>query len=138
MQTSVTVLAMTALTLSILTAHAAAEADKPGQPSAGRGQQLAERLCASCHVVDAKQKRSAVVGLPSFRAIANLPGRTDTRIRNTLVQPHGQMPDAQLTIQEIEDLLAYFDTLRKKGQGNPEAPEKSDKERPKPTYPTPS
>lgn len=81
-------------------------------PSAERGLSLAMRLCASCHVVDEATKSAVPVGLPSFRGIANAYGQTAERITNVLIRPHTPMPDTQLTRDEIEDLLAYLETLR--------------------------
>ena len=95
--------------------------EKPWEADPARGERLAETLCAGCHVVNPDQTTSAIVGVPTFRAIANLKGRTSQHITNTLIRPHPEMPNAQLTQHEIGDLLAYFDTLRKPAEQN-EAP----------------
>jgi len=103
----------------------------------GRGLKLAEGLCSGGHVVSSGQKRGAVAGVPTFRAIANLPGRTDQHIANALILPHPPMPNTQLTQHEIADLLAYIGTLR---TAKPGAPVKKEKVpgRPKPIYPSAS
>ena len=111
--------------------------EKDWRADAGRGEQLAETLCSGCHVVSSGQTSSAVAGVPTFRAIANLPGRSNEHIGNTLIRPHPPMPNVQLTQHEIADLLAYFGTLRKT---DGDAPNKRDggASRPKPVYPSPS
>jgi cytochrome c len=81
------------------------------EPSASRGHQLGMRLCANCHLVDASGK-SAPEGVGSFRGIANRSGQSAERISNVLMLPHMPMPDAQLTRDEIQDILAYLGTLR--------------------------
>lgn len=87
------------------------------EPSAARGHQLAVRLCANCHLVDESGK-SAPEGVGSFRAIANRSGQSADRISNVLMLPHIPMPDAQLTRDEIQNILAYLETLRT----NPDVP----------------
>ena len=87
------------------------------EPSAARGRELAVRLCANCHLVDGSRK-SAPEGIGTFRGIANRPGQTADRISNTLILPHMPMPDTQITREEIQDILAYLETLRT----NPDVP----------------
>ena len=86
------------------------------EPSASRGRELAVRLCANCHLVDAG--KSAPEGIGTFRGIANRPGQSADRISNTLILPHMPMPDTQITREEIQDILAYLETLRT----NPDVP----------------
>lgn len=82
------------------------------EPSAARGHELAARLCSGCHVVDRAGKASAPAGIGTFRGIANSPGQSADRISNILILPHLPMPDNQLTLDEIQDILAYLETLR--------------------------
>lgn len=119
-----------------------ASADKPSgkkewRADPARGERLAENLCAACHVIKPDQTTTAIAGVPTFPAIANLPGRTPQHLTNTLIQPHPPMPDAQLTGHEIADLLAYFDTLRKTGEQDKAAPT-TPQPTTKPPYPSPS
>ncbi|MFY0612471.1 MAG: c-type cytochrome [Hyphomicrobiaceae bacterium] len=100
---------------------------------AARGLKLSKTLCASCHFVDGNSSKQTVAGVPTFRAIKDLP---DQHIRGILIRPHKPMPNTQLTRNEIADILAYMDELRRKARGAPDEPEK--KLRPKPTYPSPS
>lgn len=57
-------------------------------------------------------------GVGTFQGIANSPGQSAERISNVLILPHVPMPDNQLTRDEIQDILAYLETLRT----NPEVP----------------
>lgn len=113
-----------------------ARAEPPAEiePSAEKGQTLAERLCSSCHVVDTASK-SVPAGIPSLRGIANQPGQTATRIMNVLIKPHVPMPDMQLSRQEMLDIIAYLDTLRADKSAPSLLPPKQG---PKLKYPEPS
>ncbi len=78
------------------------------------GQALAERLCASCHVVGGEARRdSMLVDVPSFAAIANKNGQTVEGIAGRIVIPHPPMPQVQLTRAEIAAVSAYIFSLRK-------------------------
>lgn len=112
--------------------------DKPsGPPSPERGLELAKLACSSCHLISVQGQSKAIAGVPSFRAIANLPEQTAARIISVLVTPHRPMPQLQLSRREIEDLVAYFDTLRKPEAGKPLLQKKSPT-KPKPKLPSPS
>jgi mono/diheme cytochrome c family protein len=76
------------------------------------GEQLARRWCASCHVVAADQTHGAD-NVPSFVAIAKMPGFTAERLAAFLRDPHPKMPDMQLTTDEAADLAAYITSLAK-------------------------
>ena len=79
-------------------------------PDTARGQALARRWCAACHLV---QLRLTNIDPPTFTAIANDPGKTPDYLRNFLVSPHKDMPPIQLTSPQIEDLIAYLGSLKK-------------------------
>ena len=104
------------------------------EPSAARGRELAVRLCSNCHMVDGPATAATPVGIGTFRGIANRPGQTAERISNVLILPHMPMPDAQLTREEIQDILAYLETLRT----NPDGPPLMTPASPKPQYPSKS
>lgn len=101
----------------------AAQAQTPGLPSADKGQALALRLCAGCHVVNSGTTAGVPAGVPTMRSIARRPGQTAARIKDILISPPHQMPDMQLTIPEIEDLLAFLETLRNDPSQPPFTPE---------------
>jgi len=75
------------------------------------GQRLARQWCSNCHVIDEATPKAAVPqGPPSFRAIA---GHLDAgQLRAFLSHPHPPMPDLALSRAEIEDLIAYIESLR--------------------------
>ncbi len=78
---------------------------------ASTGGQIAQRWCASCHVIGENQTGSVPQGPPSFRTIAKS-GMTAEQLRAFLSHPHGAMPDLALTRTEIDDLTAYIQSLR--------------------------
>jgi len=77
------------------------------------GEELAEKLCSSCHIVGKEAASDSVsADVPSFAEIANKPGQTAEIIAGRIVIPHPAMPDIQLTRLEIADLTAYILSLR--------------------------
>jgi len=76
-----------------------------------RGAELAQRWCTGCHVTADPPAGTVQPGPPDFRAIAR-GGRTADHLRLFLTQPHGAMPDLALSRGEIDDLIAYIETLR--------------------------
>lgn len=108
--------------LAVLLAGPAAAGSEPKEPNADDGRKLAERFCTVCHVVSATTDSAVPVGPPPFSVIANKPGQTADHIKGVLIQPHAPMPDLQLTNDEIGNLLAYFQTLRKDQKAPPFVP----------------
>ena len=53
-------------------------------------------------------------GAPAFKAVARERGMTRDRLRNWLADPHPPMPNLALARQDIEDLIDYIETLKKK------------------------
>lgn len=102
------------LALAIVTVSGAqAQSSRITGPSAEEGKSLAERLCATCHIVSPDANpATARPGIPSFPSIANKPDQTGDAISLTLINPHPPMTDPQLTRAEILHLLAYLETLR--------------------------
>src|SRR5688572_23653223 len=76
------------------------------------GQAIAERWCASCHVVIAEQTQASA-DVPSFRSIAMKTGKLDW-LSGFLAEPHPPMPNFYQTRQEIQDRVAYFESLTSK------------------------
>jgi cytochrome c len=99
-----------------------ARAEEPRQPSAEKGQVLAQTLCNTCHLVDGSVAGQVTVGIPSFRGIANRLGQTSERIRNVLIDPHPPMPNVRLSNDEISDLIAFLETLRTNDKVQPLSP----------------
>ena len=74
------------------------------------GRAIAERWCASCHLVAQDQRSAADV--PSFQSIARKPDIGESLLVAFLATSHPRMPDMSLSRQEIADLLAYIRGLR--------------------------
>ncbi|CAN5221789.1 hypothetical protein BH10PSE8_BH10PSE8_09430 [soil metagenome] len=79
------------------------------QAKAGRA--LAESLCTTCHRIGADDRDSTRTP-PDFGAIAALPSMNDTSLRVFLRTPHGEMPRYQFSASEMDDLIAYLQSLR--------------------------
>lgn len=119
----VAVAALPALAQTQSRPTAQAPGASPAEPQAESGKALAQRLCSNCHVVQDGAGASVPAGVPPMRAIANRPGQTGARIKEMLIAPPHQMPDMQLTLQEIEDLLAFLQSLRNDPAAPPFNPE---------------
>lgn len=135
--------AVAAAAAILLTLAGAADAQQtppkkaePPLPSPEKGLAFAQRFCSNCHLVEASGNATAEAGIPSLAAIANKAGQSGNHIRNILINPHPPMPDMQVSNQEILDLVAYLETLRKdKSQPPLIAPVPGGQ---KPAYPKPS
>ncbi|ARN80354.1 c-type cytochrome [Methylocystis bryophila] len=76
---------------------------------AARGEAIAKRWCANCHVVSSDQK-SGKVDVPTFADVARR--RPDDRsLANFLVEPHPPMPNLNLSRKEIDDVVSYIRSL---------------------------
>jgi mono/diheme cytochrome c family protein len=84
--------------------------DQGATPDAVRGQALARRWCAACHLT---ALRLTPIDPPTFIAIANDPSKTPDYLRGFFVSPHKDMPPIQLTAAQIEDFIVYFGTLKR-------------------------
>ncbi len=98
--------------LSLFMAGAAFAAKIPGQPDPEHGKTLAESLCSNCHLVGAGTQEHVNADVPSFREIANVPGRTAGDIIGFIILPKHPMPEIPLTKAELADLAAYIVSLR--------------------------
>ena len=83
----------------------------PARADAAKGEAIAERWCAACHVIGPGRGGSVPQGPPTFPQVARS-GMTADQLRAFLSHPHGAMPDLSLTRAEIDDLVAYIATLR--------------------------
>lgn len=97
---------------ALLFLGAAAAAPPSAAADVAKGTQLARQWCANCHVIaGAPSPPTVQQGPPAFPTIAQ-GGMTDDQLRTFLTRPHGAMPDLALTRSEIDDVIAYIDTLR--------------------------
>ena len=74
---------------------------------AKHGGEIAQRWCASCHVVAPDQK-SGSTQAPPFSAIAKRPRFDANRLAFFLLAPHPKMPDMGLSRNDAADLAAYI------------------------------
>jgi len=74
-----------------------------------RGHELARRWCTGCHVVDPSGEGPDAA--PPFPAIAQRHGADHSWVHGWLTAPHPPMPNFNLTRQEIDDVIAYLDSL---------------------------
>ena len=79
---------------------------------ARRGLTVAQMTCARCHVIGKEQIRLRNRRAPNFEALANTPGMTPMAIRVTLRTSHREMPNLVLKNDEIDDIIAYIETLK--------------------------
>ena len=78
---------------------------------AAAGERLARQWCANCHVIDGAGPGTTIPqGPPAFRVVAG--HLNPDEIHAFLTHPHGAMPDLALTRAEIDDLIAYIESLR--------------------------
>jgi cytochrome c len=75
-----------------------------------RGYQLAQRLCANCHAIEVSS--TATVDVPSFSVIARQPNVTAEQLAGRIIVPHPAMPNTNLTVAEIHDVIAYILSLK--------------------------
>ena len=92
-----------ALSLLLLTAVAGTGAYAA---DAFKGEALAKRWCATCHIVASDQQRGTTQA-PPFSAVANKPDFNERALAYFLLTPHPRMPDMNLTRNEAADLAAY-------------------------------
>ena len=83
-----------------------------GLADAKRGQELSRRVCSGCHIVSPGSVGSANPDVPTFAAIAGHPDNTAERLAGRIIVPHPPMPNVQLTVAEMRDIIAYILSLR--------------------------
>ena len=90
-----------------------AHSPAPASELTNQGQELAQRLCASCHAIG-RSERSPIPVAPAFRRIEP---RVDLeqmleRLQNGLIAGHPEMPVFILRDDEARALVAYMKSLR--------------------------
>jgi len=75
------------------------------------GRILAERWCATCHLVAPDQKQASA-DVPPFATIAKMSDEDLAGLMGMLSAPHPAMPTLDLSRQEVADLAAYIRSLR--------------------------
>ena len=100
---AISCVALVALTVASQSAIAA---------DANNGLRLAERWCASCHLVTRTQSKGAD-SAPSFASVAQRAGFSVEKLAFFLLDPHPIMPNMSLSRTEAADIAAYIARLRK-------------------------
>jgi mono/diheme cytochrome c family protein len=96
---------MTALAIFMAAAQPALSAD------AFNGERLAQRWCSACHVVTSAQ-RDANADAPPFEEIRHRPNFNENGLMTFLLNPHGKMPNMNLSRIEAGDIAAYVAKLK--------------------------
>lgn len=100
------------LALALCAGLAGGTATRAAAADAAHGAAIAQRWCASCHVV-ASNQTSGTAGVPSFSEIASRETFDAARVALFLLAPHPKMPDMNLTRVEAADLAAYIAQQKK-------------------------
>jgi mono/diheme cytochrome c family protein len=83
---------------------------QPGD--AGRGRELAARLCVQCHAIDRQSSGTVRADVPGFPSIGGRAGVTAELLAGRIIVPHPAMPGIPLTATEIRDVVAYILSLK--------------------------
>jgi hypothetical protein len=79
---------------------------------ARNGAVYARKVCIECHAISEEQAPSPSSKFPSFTAVANSPGMTETAVIVWLRTPHPTMPNLIIAPRDQRDLGAYIMSLR--------------------------
>lgn len=78
---------------------------------ASNGKVLAQKWCASCHLVSPDQVEASA-DAPPFATIAKRSDEELDRLQSFLIDPHPVMPNFSLSRDQITDLVAYIRSLK--------------------------
>ncbi len=97
--------------LAISTALAMLSASAWAAGDTARGRVLAEVWCSDCHIVDADGNGKDAA--PPFAAIARRGWPAQRIARAFIAAPHPPMPNFDLARAQIDDIVAYLNSLAK-------------------------
>lgn len=81
--------------------------------AAGRGQRLAAAACASCHAIDQGGASPMAAATPFREIVGRYPlSHLEEAFAEGLVTSHPAMPAYVFRASEIDDLIAYLETVR--------------------------
>lgn len=103
---------MTRLVLTFLLLLPVIPALPASAADVAKGEVLAKRWCAACHVV-ATDQQSVTGQAPPFSTIGKTPGLEPSLLALFLLLPHPKMPDMALSRSEAADLAAYIQSQGK-------------------------
>ena len=98
------------LALAAATSFASASADAA---SVARGKSLVRQNCAGCHAVE-PGGQSPNAKAPTFASVANEPSATPYSLHVFLQTTHATMPDFIINADDIDDIVAYIESLKEK------------------------
>jgi mono/diheme cytochrome c family protein len=94
-----------------LSAHAKTR-DRPGNIRAGR--ELAQAVCAECHIVVPRPGVLRQIGdAPDFADVAQMPSTTRMSLFAFLHSSHPTMPNPILSDRKAKDVVAYILSLKR-------------------------
>jgi mono/diheme cytochrome c family protein len=98
--------------LALLLLLAAGEALAAGD--AAKGREVAERWCSRCHVVSAAKPYGGIDSTPSFLLMSEHPDDYRPRVLTLKARPpHKALDLDELSNDDLEDLIAYIDSLER-------------------------
>lgn len=101
------------LLAALLAGCVGAERSMRDDPGAARGKAVVAQWCAECHAIPDRRDPPDRAGEgPSFREIADRPGRDARYLAAFLREDHFPMTTYRLFDQEREDVVAYIISLR--------------------------
>lgn len=71
------------------------------------GSTLAQRWCASCHVVSNEQSKGTDTA-PSFASVAGRPNFDEDKLATFLLEPHPKMSNMALTPNETRNIASFI------------------------------
>ncbi len=77
------------------------------------GRMIASSLCVQCHRLTERDNDPDRMP-PDFAAVANMPSFTELSMRVFLQTPHGPMPRYQFSQNELDDIIAYIASLKRR------------------------
>ena len=94
----------------LLLAISAARAQNGGDIAAGHT--LAREVCSACHAIERGDRQSRRSEAPSFEAVRETPGMTETALYAFFQTSHRNMPNIVLDPTQIRDVTAYIMQLK--------------------------
>jgi mono/diheme cytochrome c family protein len=85
-----------------------------------KGRELAERLCARCHMAPGQGEKRGANDIPGFAAVAQRRRQSHKGIVDWLGSIPPMMPNHRLSQDEMHALAAYIMTLRDRGRSSPD------------------
>jgi mono/diheme cytochrome c family protein len=79
----------------------------------GRGRDLAQRLCAVCHMNPGQGEKAAASGIPGFAALAGRRGQSPEAIVAWLRSRPESMPDHGVSLDEAWALARFIMSLQR-------------------------